>query len=202
MYELPGVWRKCSEALSSLRPQTLPHQPSAVPLDTSTTTLQAIEYISTELGSIDPVSYWQWLQGCTAAEIAKEILPGLQLEDLYRFATQVVVAGMPEHHPLLSIVRDSLDEACTAARGQSCSSANAHVQHAWLQQLRVGSAMCSLKDLASTMKALSWQGMASDVLLQELAEAVRRIVASWDGASPVPPNHLVDIILQIADAGK
>ena len=195
LYEVPGVWRKCEAAVSALpapHGSNLPQPAARIPPASAQSSMQ------TEL---DPASYWQSIQNRTAEELAKGT-ERLKLADLTHFAAQVEAACMPEHHPIVRAVHDSLQEACLAiSRSEAASNGQGHMRCAWLLQLNGASATYTLKEVASAMKALSWQGLASDAVLKELAEAAKRSVHAWPGTSNAAANHLVDIILHITDSG-
>lgn len=187
------MWRKCGAAVSALsgpHGSTLPQPEQLSPPVVLQTSMHT---------EPDPARFWHSLQGSMAKELAKGTTH-LSLADLTHFAAQVEAACMPEHHPIVSAVHDTLHEACLAiGRSQTASHEEVHTKSEWLLQLHDDRA--ALKEVASAMKALSWQGLASDVVLTELAGGAKRAVPSWPHQSNPAANHLVDIILQIADSG-
>lgn len=211
LFEVPGVWRKCELAVASLPPPSSLHQMHVQAKLSGTGAIQQTpEHVpdpsSQKLTAADndPAVYWHSIQASTAQELAAGAAD-MKVADLTHFSSQVEAARMPEYHPILRAVHDALHEACLArsrSESDSCSSDSCeHVQSERLRQLQCDSATCSLKEVASAMKALSWQGMASDVVLQQLADVAKQILDAWGGTSEVAPNHLVDMILQIADSG-
>lgn len=123
---------------------------------------------------------WEKAQLIIATAAASKI-QSASLDGLIHFSEQLLENRITEDQPIVVWVSHGVHRKYAGEAGE--------------QQL-VGS---TPKQLATAMKKLAWAGLVTEAVL--LIMSRRMWSAVQQGNDFYPPSHLVDIILQVADAG-
>ena len=105
------------------------------------------------------------------------------LHELVLFAEQLLENSITEDQPITVWAMDSIHGRC----------------HGPASALRQCGA--TTKQFATAMKTLAWAGLASRDVVAALGHGMRLGVLEGGEDPPLPPSHLADVILQVADSG-
>lgn len=125
---------------------------------------------------------WEEAQRMFAAAACARSLVAPLLQ-LVMFAEQLLENAIAEDEPITVWVMEAIHGRYHGSSGGLCDSG------------------ATLKQFATAMKTLAWAGLASRAVVAALGHAMRCSLREGDGDPPLPPSHLADVILQVADAG-
>jgi hypothetical protein len=197
-YEIPGVWRKCSLAIDRaerMQFQSEQRELPAMPLARHMAVADSLSSMTVKPLS-PPNRFWKQAQSKIADALATAVCKA-ELQELTKVAKQMECNSLTESDPIACAVAHTLHQAVVG----ECSTLPPPQQSDSALVLQLQSAKSSVKEIALAMKALSWNGLAIPAVIQRLAVAAIQLLSLQGGSPGVAPNHLVDIILQIADAG-
>lgn len=191
-HEIPGLLRKCqtalkvamiSECLATLLPASNAGPRTAMSYTSLKHAPHGLDFwkaaVTGEKCALQPV--WEEVQYLMAAAASDQIA-GMALGRIIEFAEQLLENGITQDHPIVVSSRQGIDQWYMSALGQM------YVLNS------------PPKQVATAMKVLGWAGLSSDALTVFLGTAVRDSLLA--GRHPaLPPSHLVDVTLQISDAG-
>lgn len=189
LHEIPGLLRKCWTSVGAELPvlsvETI-HSRDAPSLTSGCTHLshtpRSLEFWRAAVakgGLLQPA--WEEAQLLIATGAGAKAADA-PLEELSLFAEQLLEHGVTEDQPITVWVMETIHNKYADSAELSA--------HAYTS-----------KQLATGLKTLAWAGLLSKEVVAALARSLCCAVLQGDKEPALPPSHLVDMILQIADAG-